>query len=119
MKELSETKSATSRARILIRRAEIYAKIPRQELAFRDLKEAVSLAPRDEDIVEAIHKFSELNIGLSNADPLPILNRFVDGDKEAGKHLLDGIASDDFAAKLVEGNGLSQLLEHGIDVDKG
>ena len=119
IQELSGTKSATSRARILLRRAEIYAKIPRQELAFRDLKEAVSLAPEDQDIIEAIHNFSKLNIGVSDIDPRPILKLFLGGDKEAGKRLVDGVASDDFAAKLLEGDGLSQLLEHGIDVDKG
>jgi hypothetical protein len=81
----------------------------------RDLKEAISLAPQDADVSDAMRNL-QLSLSGTTEDPIDLLHKFLRGDSGAGTTILSSIGSEPFARKLAE-DGLEHIPENGVQVD--
>ena len=111
MIDLAQATSPTTRARVLVLRSKFYAQNRKQDLAFRDLKEALSLAPQNADIAVAIRSLQNLSMSDSTDDPSELMDQFVKGDRSAGEKLANLMSSESFTKSFIEANLLSRLVE--------
>src|SRR5271170_6443539 len=111
MIDLAQATNPTTRARVLVLRSKFYAQNRKQDLAFRDLKEALSLAPGNADIAVAIRSLQNLSMSDSTDDPSELMEQFVKGDKSAGEKLANSMSSESFARSFIEADLLSRLLK--------
>src|SRR5271170_5187137 len=111
MTDLAQATTPTTRARVLVLRSKLYAQNRKHDLAFRDLKEALSLTPENTDIAVAIRGLQTMSMSDSTDDPRVLMEQFVKGDRSAGERLANSMSSESFAKSFVEANLLSRLLE--------
>ena len=109
--DLARATTPISRAQVLTRRSQLYALNRTPNLAFRDLKEALSLAPQNADIVSAIQRLQNMSMSDPTDNPRQLFGQFVKGDKKAGEKLASSMMSESFAKDFVDANLLPQLLE--------
>ena len=109
--DLVKATTPTSRAQVLAHRSKLYAQHGKQDLAFRDLKEALSLAPQNADITAAIRGLQSMSMNDSTEGPRDLMERFMKGDAGAGERLANSMSFESFAKNFVEANLLSPLLD--------
>ena len=114
---MSQATTSASRAQVLIRRANIHAQNQKQDLAFRDLKEALSLAPQNGDITDALRNLQNMSLGESTEDPKDLMEKFINGDRGAGEKFANAMSSESFAKMSVQVDVLSMLLKRGVNAD--
>src|SRR5271156_382923 len=102
MTELAQATAPTIRARVLVLRSKVYAQNRKPDLAFRDLKEALSLAPQNADIAVAIRGLQSMSMNDSTDDPRALMEQFGKGDKRAGENLANSMSLETFAKSFIE-----------------
>src|SRR5271169_2297146 len=104
--ELTQATTSSSRAQVLTLRAKLHAQNQKQNLAFRDIKEALSLAPQNGDITSAIRSLQSMLLSEPIEDPEELVEEFLNGDRNAGELLAKAISSEKFAKQFIDGNSL-------------
>ena len=102
---------------MLTLRAKIYAEHQKQDLAFRDLKEALSLTPQNGDIADAIRSLQNMSLTEPTEKPIELIDKFINGDRKAGETIANNMASEVFAKSFVDLRLLSLLLEKGVQAN--
>src|SRR5271170_3655643 len=115
--ELLQAKTPASRADVLIRRGKLYAENGKQDLAFRDLKQALSLAPQNRNITDAIRGLQSMSLNETTEDPENLMSKFLGGDKSAGERIANNVSSESFVEKFFALGLFDRLLGKGKSVD--
>lgn len=115
--ELSKAGTADARADVLLRRAKLQAVLGRRNLAFRDIKEAHSLAPGNPNVAALVQMLQNMSVTSSADDVDVLLPRFISGNKAAGETLATAVSEPSIGVRFLEGNSLLELLEKWSVVD--
>lgn len=103
---------------MLTRRAQFYTGHGKQDLAFRDLKEALSLAPQDRDIVNTLRNLQITTLDVQTESPENLMDKFVKGDEDAGQRIISGFSSEPFVQQMTRGTAVEQLFSNSVQVEQ-